>query len=69
VQRIEVQHNTPEQVRDYLADARRMVDELQVPPELREVAFTKAIDLLAAKNIQVVAPATGVLPAMHIPRG
>lgn len=47
----EHQHNTAEQVRQYLGDALATVEALDVPPELREVAFAKAVDLFSSKQI------------------
>jgi hypothetical protein len=47
----EGKHNTPEQVRGYLDDALAIVAELEPPGDLRALAFGKAIDLLAAKQI------------------
>lgn len=51
--RIELPHNTPEQVREYLAAALAIVDELDPDDDLRGVAFAKAVDLLAAKQITI----------------
>lgn len=61
-------HNTGEQIRDYLREALAVVDELDVPDDLRAVAFSKACDLAAAKAVAVeqVVPHGG---AMAIPRG
>jgi hypothetical protein len=43
--------HSPEQVRGYLDEAERIIDHLEVPGDLREIAYAKAIDLLAAKQI------------------
>lgn len=54
----EQQHNTPEQVSRYLNDALMVVGALDVPDELREVAFAKAVDLLSSKQVFYEQPAT-----------
>jgi hypothetical protein len=51
VQKQEYQHNTPEQVRDYLREALAIVDELDPPDELRAALFVQAVGLLSAKQI------------------
>lgn len=51
--RSELMHNSPEQVREYLAGALAVVAELEVPDDLRAVAFDKAVNLLASKQITV----------------
>ena len=60
-------HNTPEQVRGYIADALALVEELDTPGDLRAVAFVQACQLLAAKQIvmEQIAP---MIPHMAIPR-
>jgi hypothetical protein len=54
----ERQNNTREQVQDYLNVARAVVEDLGIPKDLREIAFGKAVDLLASK--QVVTEQVGV---------
>jgi hypothetical protein len=50
----EIHHNTPAQVEQYLATALALVHELAITdPALRVVALTKAVDLLAAKQVIV----------------
>lgn len=49
----ELVHNTPEQVREYLAGALGLVATDDVPDDLRVAYFGKAVDLLAAKSITV----------------
>lgn len=44
-------HHTAQQVRGYLDEAKRIVDELEVSSDLREIAYAKAVDLLAAKQV------------------
>jgi hypothetical protein len=59
----EQQHNTPEQVRQYLAAALEVVSTLDVPDELQAVAFAKAVDLFSAKQVFYagVSPADAIL--------
>lgn len=59
--RTEQPHNTPEQVREYLREALEVVDELGPPDDLRVACFTKAADLLSAKQIMLEAIAPGFL--------
>lgn len=49
----EVQHNTYDQVEHYLAQALSMVETLDPPSDLREIAFQQAVTLLAAKQIML----------------
>jgi hypothetical protein len=49
----EQHYNTREQVIEYLSAALVVVDEVGVPDELLVVAFVKAVDLLAAKQVTV----------------
>lgn len=60
-------HHTPEQVRGYLDEAERIVDELEVASDLREIAYAKAINLLAAKQLfyEQIAP----MGALDLSRG
>lgn len=51
VGRREYPHHSPEQVRGYLIEALAIVSELELDDELRRIAFTKAVDLLSAKQI------------------
>jgi hypothetical protein len=61
----EYPNNTPEQVREYLQGAADAVEAVNIPPDLIPVAFEKAIDLLAGK--QIVLEQVGL--GMAIPRG
>jgi hypothetical protein len=61
----EYPNNTPEQVREYLQGAADAVEAVNIPPGLIPVAFEKAIDLLAGK--QIVLEQVGL--GMAIPRG
>ena len=47
----ERQNYTPAQATDHLRAALAIVDELDVPDDLRVAAFTKAADLLSAKQV------------------
>ena len=51
--RVEWQHNTREQVVDYLATAAAIVAELELDGDLKVPAFVKACDLIASKQIIV----------------
>lgn len=66
----ELHHNTPEQVAEYLREAAAIVDGLDVPDELRTIAFARACDWLAAKTIVPPAAALGGLGVapMAMPR-
>ena len=66
--RHEMFHYTSEQVRDHLADALALVDELQPPNDLRALAFDKAVNLLSTKQTVIEQVAPGI-PNMAIPRG
>lgn len=69
MRRHEVVHNTPEQVAGYLDEALRIVAQIEPPEDLRAIAYGKAVDLLAAKNITIEQPAPLGLGGMAIPRG
>jgi hypothetical protein len=62
----EHQHNTPEQVEQYLTDALAMVKKLDPPSDLREVCFEKAANLLSSK--QIFAEQGPAVPVMAIPQ-
>jgi hypothetical protein len=49
----EHQFNTPEQVAGYLQDALDVVRQLELFDDLRPIAFAKAIELIAAKQVVV----------------
>lgn len=51
MRRVEHQHNTPDQVKQYLEQALAIVAELELADDLRVPAFTKAVDLVAGKQI------------------
>lgn len=67
--RREFQHNTPEQVREYLTEALAIVGELELDGELRVPAFQKAADLLAAKQITIEQVVPGGVDLAHVRRG
>lgn len=60
-------HHTAADVRRYLAAACELVQELELDDDLKVPAFTKAVDLLASKQIFYEQPAAVPL-AMQIPR-
>lgn len=64
----EIPHNTREQVAGYLDEALAIVRELEVDDDLRAIAFTKAVDLISAKQLIVEQVVPGVL-GMAMPRG
>lgn len=68
VNRIEIVHNTDEQVQGYVEAAQRIADALGIDREREHQVFVKIIELLASKTVQVVQQPVG-MPAMAIPRG
>jgi hypothetical protein len=58
--RSETYFNTPEQVREYLRAALLVVEELEVPEDLRAVAFTAAINLTSSKHVTEMHPGAPV---------
>jgi hypothetical protein len=61
----EYPNNTPEQVREYLQGAADVVEAIDIPADLIPVAFEKAVDLLAGK--QIVLEQVGLGMAMPRP--
>lgn len=65
-QRIEVQHNTPEQVREYIEQAQAVADWHGIDREREPEVFCKLLDLISTKQITVVhqpvVPVLGGLP-------
>src|SRR5437867_1685374 len=61
--RHELQHNTPEQVREYVRETLAIIAELEVPDDLRAVAFTGALNLVSNKNIAIEQTGVGI-PSM-----
>ena len=51
MRRTEQQHNTREQVKEYIATAAAIVAELKLDGDLKVPAFEKAVDLCAGKQI------------------
>jgi hypothetical protein len=51
MRRTEYPHHTREQIEGYLTEAVSIVDAAEVPDAFAEAAFTKAVELLAAKQI------------------
>lgn len=48
----ELQHNSRDEVADWIEQARDLVAAAELDDDLRPIAFAKALDLLAAKQIQ-----------------
>lgn len=65
---IEIPHNTLEQSREYLELALRIVADLDPPEDLRQICFAKAIDLVAAKTLQVAQPPPIGVPNLGVDR-
>jgi hypothetical protein len=68
----EIRNNSTEQVFEYLREALALVEDLATPDDLRVALFTKAVDLLSAKQIvmtQAQSPlalgAMGLGPSRH----
>ena len=66
--KVEYEHHSPEQVRQYLDTALRLTAEMDVPEDLRVAFFGKALDLVSAKQM-FFEQLTGVLRNMAVPRG
>jgi hypothetical protein len=60
-------HHSAAQVRSYLTEALKVIDDVDPPEELRQVSFLKACDWLAAKSIVEAQFAPGIAN-MAIPR-
>ena len=56
MQRSEEHFHTPEQVRNHLAEALKIIEGLDPPEDLRVAAFTKAADLLSGKQVFFAQP-------------
>jgi hypothetical protein len=68
MQRQEIPNNTPEQVVAYLNAAVEAVTQSDVPPELQEIAFGKAVDLISGKQIVLTQPQAIDLGALQAGR-
>lgn len=68
MRKTELPHNTPEQVTDYLRDALAVVELLEPPDDLREVCFSKAVDLFSSKQIMYEQPASALQLAQLAPQ-
>ncbi len=64
----EIPHNSDEQVREYVAKALALVDDLDPPSDLRVAAFAKAMELYASKQVMIEAIQPGI-GGLAIPRG
>jgi hypothetical protein len=62
VQRNEIQHNTYEQVRTYLAEALEMTEASECPDDLRVAFFAAAANMLASKQVVITQAAPMQLP-------
>lgn len=69
MQRMDIQHHTPEEVRRYLSAALVMVEDIDAPDDLRAVVFTQAATMLASKSVQLQAAQPVMMPSMAIPQG
>jgi len=69
VRRTEHQHNTPEQVKQYLEQALAIVAELELADDLRVPAFEKAVDLCAGKQITFEQVVPGGVDLAHVRHG
>ena len=69
MRRIEHQHNTPEQVKQYLETALAIVAEIEVSDDLRRPCFEKAVDLVAGKQITFEQYVPGGVDLRAIPKG
>jgi hypothetical protein len=62
-------HYTREQVSEHLRDALDVVDELGPADDLRVACFTKAVDLLSAKQRVMEQIVPGILGGVRPPGG
>lgn len=69
MRRVEHPHNTPQQVREYLETAAKIVGELELDGDLKVPAFEKAVDLIAGKQIVVEQIAPGAIDLGKIRQG
>lgn len=60
VNRIEVMHNTEQQVHDYVEAAQRIADALGIDREREHEVFVQIVTLVASKTVQVVHQPVGV---------
>lgn len=65
----EIQHNTDEQVRDYLTKALALTEELDPPEDLRQLCFAKAADLYTSKTIMAQQPPAIAMGGLGLPPG
>lgn len=69
MRRVEHQHNTREQVKQYLETALELVAELELTDDLRRPCFEKAVDLIAGKQITFEQYVPGGVDLRTVPRG
>jgi len=69
VRKVEYEHHSPEQVRGYLDEAVRILEERELRPELEVAALPQLVALLSSKTVQFeqVAPMLGgmAIPQNH----
>ena len=61
LERIETQHNTPEQAAEYLNQAQAIADEHGIDREREPEVFCKLLDLVSTKQITTVQRPTAAL--------
>lgn len=68
MRRVELEHHTREQIRDYVTDALAVCSELELDDELATALMPTLVNLFSQKTIQFeqVAPLLGGMP---LPRG
>lgn len=68
--RIETQHNTEQQVAEYVEVAQRIADGAGIVRNAEPEVFVKILDMVAAKTLTVVQQPVGVgaLPHLGVPR-
>lgn len=64
MRRTEQQHNTRDQVKEYIATAAAIVAELELDGDLKVPAFEKAVDLCAGKQITFEQIAPSAIPML-----
>lgn len=60
----EAHHHTRDEVQRYVEDALSIVEAVELDGELRPLAFAKALDLLATKQIMYEQIAGGILDGL-----
>lgn len=69
MQRMDIQHHTPDQVSEYLGEALKIADDYALTQGERYAVLPTLLTLLSSKTVQIAQGAPAVtLPAMAIPR-